>query len=402
MTINVNNKVDTTGLLVAYDFTNPKTLVGPGITNGIVGITSGLGNGTGYSFTEGSESVFIPQLGTQVCKYVEFYNNYPAVSPQCCWAPFNYTSGRIGVTGNTTYTYSIVYKVDSGYTHPNFLYRYEFNAGGTYLLETATHSIPNRVHLGGGWYWAWSTFTSQPTAAQMELYSFEYSYSTGSDRMYVAKVLFAQGDYAALHPRFWPAPTTTNVPFKDMTGNTTATAVGIAYTSAGQPIFGNTVSSILLSKSAYDLGIRRVATFSGWIKGTSDARGCYVISDYAGVGMTLRINAGFGSADFYVYPNDHRIRYTATFSLNTWYHLVGVMADQFMYLYVNGVLVGTQTLGEDIGASVGFRIGARGDIGTDPSEYAIGSVNGVKVFNRSLSAAEIFSMFTTERGAYGV
>jgi hypothetical protein len=75
-----------------------------------------------------------------------------------------------------------------------------------------------------------------------------------------------------------------------------------------------------------------------------------------------------------------------------------------MYLYVNGVQVGSATLGEDIGPSgAPLRIGARGDIELAPTtEFLTGSVGSAKVFARAMTAAEILSMFTAERGAYGV
>jgi hypothetical protein len=242
----------------------------------------------------------------------------------------------------------------------------------------------------------------------MELYSFYYQYSTGADRFFVAKVLLTAGNYTGVHPRSWPDLNTgITTPIKDLTGTTTATPVGVTYTSAGQPVFGAsaTAASFNLGKSSYDLGIRRSATYTGWVKGTATTSGAYVISDFYSVyGMTLRINNGFAGADFYMYPNNHRITYTNTFNTNTWYHLTGVLDGPTMYLYVNGVQVGSQTLGEDIGPSgAPLHIGSRGDIELAPTtEYLIGSIGSVKVLARAMTAAEILSMFTAERGAYGV
>jgi hypothetical protein len=406
MTISVNKAGDSTGLLVAYDFNNPKSLVGPAITNLSTVISPTAGSGTGYVVTNGSASVYIPQLGQLTSPYVDIQNNYPT-SGQCCWGLFSYGS-LITATPSTLYTYSIVYKCDSGYTHPNFLYHYEYN-GATYVTEVATHSTTNRVHLGGGWYWAWSTFTTQPTTNLINSHhSFYYQYSTGSDRLYVAKVLLTKGDFAALHPRYWPDLNTTRATtaaFKDLTGNTSATAVALTYSSDGKPIMGPTPSSSIgLGKTSYTLGIRRVATYTGWVKGSDLSTGsAYVISDYDGVGMTLRIN-GLSSADFYVYPNNHRITYTATFNSNTWYHLTGVMDGPMMYMYVNGVFAASQTLGEDIGAGTqALHIGSRGDAEVGTGFVTTGTnVGSVKVFARALQATEILSMFTAERGAYGV
>jgi hypothetical protein len=281
-----------------------------------------------------------------------------------------------------------------------------------YISEAGLHSTANRVHLGGGWYWAWSSFTTSATTAKIPISSFYYQYSTGNDRMYVAKALFCQGNYTTLHPRYWPDLNTTpaaTAVFKDLAGNTSATAVSVTYAADGKPVMGpGTSSSIGLGKTSYTLGIRRVATYTGWVKGSDlSTASAYLISDYDQVvtanGMTLRIN-GLASADFYVYPNNHRITYTATFNSNTWYHLTGVMDGPTMYLYVNGVLAASQTLGEDIGAGTqALHIGSRGDAEVGAGFATTGtSVGSVKVFARALLASEILSMFTAERGVYGV
>jgi hypothetical protein len=412
MTISVNKAADSSGLLVAYDFNNPKSLIGPQLTNLASYIVPVGGTGTGYVFTGWYDTnVYVPQLGTfPTVSYVDIQNNYPATSGQCCWEPFAF--GGFTVSPSTVYTYSIVYKCDSGYSHPNFMYRYEYN-GATYVMESGTLNTANRIHLGGGWYWAWSTFTTQPTTDRVtNAGSFYYQYSTGTDRLYVAKVLFCQGNYTTLHPRYWPDVASTRSAtqaFKDLTGNTSATAVSVTYAADGKPIIGAAggSSSINLGKTSYTLGIRRVATYTGWVKGADlSTVGAYVISDYDQVGtpygMTLRINNST-SADFYVFPNNHRITYTSTFVSNTWYHLTGVMDGPTMYLYVNGVLAGTQTLGEDIGPGTqSLHIGARGDTEVGASSITTTSIGSVKVFARALQAAEILSMFTAERGVYGV
>jgi hypothetical protein len=407
MTISVNKAVDNSNLLVAYDFSNPKSLVGPAITNLSYVISLATGSGANYAFTSGTETVYIPQLGSMACQFMYIENNFPT-SGQCCWAPFSYGSSMT-VLPNTLYTYSIVYKCDSGYSHPNFLYHYEFN-GSTYVVESGTFSTTNRIHLGGGWYWAWSTFTTQATTNLINSHqSFYYQYPVGRpDRFYVAKVLLCQGDFTALHPRYWPdlgATRATTAAFKDLTGNTSATAVALTYSSDGKPIMGPTPSSSIgLGKTSYTLGIRRTATYTGWVKGSDLSTGAaYLISDYDGVGMTLRIN-NLTSADFYVYPNNHRITYGSTFASNTWYHLTGVLDGPMMYMYVNGVFAASQTLGEDVGAPTqSLHIGSRGDAEVGAGFVTTGtSVGSVKVFARALLASEILSMFTAERGVYGV
>ena len=153
-----------------------------------------------------------------------------------------------------------------------------------------------------------------------------------------------------------------------------------------------------LGISAYDLGIRRSATFSGWMMSNSGA--AYLLSDWSdNLGMTLRFN-DLTSADFYVYASNRRITVSYAFTVNVWYNIVGVMDGANMYMYINGVLVGTQTLGEDIGASPRtLKIGGRGDYSPPSLPQRVGSL---QIYNRALSAAEILSNFMAMRGRYGI
>ena len=194
--------------------------------------SNGNATGTGYAFTADSEVVNIPQIGTLTSKYVTVQNNYPAVSTSCCPNLFGYSTSTVSVSASTLYTYSILYKCDSGYTHANFLYRYEYAAGSVYVTEAGIHSTTNRTHLGNGWYWAWGTFTTSATTATLTLYSFYYQYSTSVDKFYVAKVLLTPGTYTGLHPKYWPTFNTTKSntqAIADLTGNNTVTANSLTY-----------------------------------------------------------------------------------------------------------------------------------------------------------------------------
>jgi hypothetical protein len=187
----------------------------------------------------------------------------------------------------------------------------------------------------------------------------------------------------------------------DLTGNNTITATSAQYASNNTYSFNGTTDSFDLGKNSYTLGITRSATYSCWVKPTSTTA-MYGISDYGtnALGMTLRTNNNT-SADFYVYPNNHRITYTYAFDPNIWYNLVGVMDNANMYMYFNGQLVGTTTLGEDIGNSSNtLKIGSRGD---GPAVAGgTGYASGVQIYNRALTANEVAQNFNALRGRYGV
>jgi len=169
-------------------------------------------------------------------------------------------------------------------------------------------------------------------------------------------------------------------------------------TTAGGCLTFNGIDQIVdLNVSAYDLGIRRHATFSGWMM--TNLGGAYLLSDWDNLGMTLRFN-DLNSADFYIYGSNRRITAAYTFTVNVWYNIVGVMDGANMYMYINGTLVGTQTLGEDIGASSRtLKISARGDYSPPSSLQRVGSL---QIYNRALSAAEVTNNFNALKGRYGL
>lgn len=195
--------------------------------------------------------------------------------------------------------------------------------------------------------------------------------------------------------------------WRDATGNgNDATIVGSpTFTSDGARSyfkFSNSSSPAtqyaVFSKNSYGLGIRQNATFAGWIK-QYNTSGNYLVSDWNGVGITVRTNSDT-SSDFYVYPNNHRITVTQTFADQTWYNFACVMDGANMYTYINGVLAGSQTLGEDVGnSSNNLTIGARGDL------LGYGTEQGVSylaVYSYALTATQILQNFNALRTRYNV
>jgi hypothetical protein len=188
-------RIITNGLVLALDGASSKSFRGPAQTNIIPSIAAAYSNQDGafFKIANGIESVNIPTVGMRSARYVDIYNDYIGGSGICCPSPFTFGSFSSGVSGNTTYTYSILYKSETGYTHPNYMYRYEYN-GGTYVTEAGVHNTSNRTHLGDGWYHAWGTFITQPTTNVLTCYLFHYEYAT-YNRIYVAAAQITQGTY---------------------------------------------------------------------------------------------------------------------------------------------------------------------------------------------------------------
>jgi hypothetical protein len=83
--------------------------------------------------------------------------------------------------------------------------------------------------------------------------------------------------------------------------------------------------------------------------------------------------------------------------LDTWVHVAQVYDGTTLYVYINGVLISSaaKTWNTTVGiASVGRQ--TRGD------EFWNGSIAQVQVYNRGLTADEIFQNFSAHRSRYGV
>jgi hypothetical protein len=164
-----------------------------------------------------------------------------------------------------------------------------------------------------------------------------------------------------------------------------------------------------LNTTSYALGIRRQATYAAWAMVTG-AGSLSIPSDYAvtasgsGIegGMTLRF--GPNNITFYVYPNNSRINITQILITGVWYHIVAVMDNYMMYAYLNGQLVGSQTLANAMGTSSPstLKIGPRGDGdytagGTGP----IGAIGCLQVYGRTLSPEEVRLNYNAQASRYG-
>ena len=151
-------------------------------------------NGKVFRSNGYTENVFIPKLGVRSVESIEIHNEYDGYGTNgnynCCPTIFTYNPGgwnSFTWLPNTTYTYQIIYKSETGYTHPNYMYHYEYRADGSYITEYGVHTEGLRTHLGNGWYHAWNTFTTNPQAAMGYCGMWHYEYY-GRNKVSVAAV----------------------------------------------------------------------------------------------------------------------------------------------------------------------------------------------------------------------
>lgn len=401
-------RVVTDSLVFYYDQNNIKSYLGPAIQN--LATTLGYNNssGTGISIAGGYETVNVPQIGQANVVFSNIQNNYTAFSPNsadCCPSPLFYSNGLV-VSPSTLYTYAIVYKVDSGYTNANYMYRYEYTSnGGTYVSEAGIHNASNRIHLGDGWYWAWATFTTAATTNWLGYNaSFYYRNSNKNDKLSTAKVLIARGDLTGLHPKYWPAVNTTrssSSAFKDLLNSSTVSATDLTYAANGAISFNGSSNYIRLNNNtALDT---QTPTVEVWVKTNATTQNGFwfekglVNTQYSlfqeGANIQWRQRLADGTLT-------NLSTTTASFmNTSSWFHVVGTYISGSRKLYINGVQVNSDGQGGTLATNSGGM--TIGEFGGADYRYN-GSIDVVRVYSKALSAAEVQQNFNAQKGRYGI
>jgi hypothetical protein len=274
MGLNVGPKILNDYSLVYGFETNQKSRLsigkpGTNITTGINLRWSGsnnsyFSNGKLFETSGYTENVYIPTLGKRTVKCMNIYNVYSGYGTDgnynCCPSLFHYGEG-ITVTGGTTYTYQIVYKCDSGYTHPNFMYHYEYGPSG-YITEFGVHDDSKRTHLGGGWYHAWNTFTANASATYFNTGMWYYQYNV-KDKVSVAAISISPGSEIRPPQQIISSSTTRSntQSLTDFKKSKTIDVSGVSFSSTGKITLDGTNDSITLSTNTIPAGAYFTAEF---------------------------------------------------------------------------------------------------------------------------------------------
>jgi len=400
-----NTSISSDGIVLNIDQGNTRSYKGPPLQNILNQISPSTGdNGSTYRFFSGTEDVYVPSVGTiNNCQYVDMYNDYNGGSGNCCPAPYSY-GGSLPVTGNTLYTYAILYRSANRYTNPNLMYHYEYN-GGTYLTEFGVHNggYPwSETDLGNGWYWSRAKFTSQPTATLFHTGSWMYQYATWN-RLYVAKVMIVPGDYTSLHPKYWPDVNTTcstTQTIVDLTGNNTLTANSLTYATDGTFSFNGTSDGITSSTTLFNRVSGDPMSVSVWIKpgrlggqyqdivvNRSDSLYNWMLYQHTNDG-SIQLHGAAQNKSSYI-P-----------SIGSWIHVVATVDSSGTYLlYINGVV--QQTVTGYSYANMTPSLLCIGKFGT-ANEFYQGSISNVSIYNRALTADQVTQNFNALRGRYGI
>ena len=392
------------GLVLALDGANYKSFKGVPATNILnqISYTSGNTNTALFKYTQGSENVNIPSLGYVNSKYVDFYNDYNGGSGNCCPTLFYYGTG-LAASPSTTYTYSIIYKTTTGYTHPNYMYRYEFNSSGTYLTEAGVHSDSNRTSLGDGWWFAWGQFTTQATTARLDTYLYHYEYAT-QNRVYVYK--------AALYAGTYVIPPEHMLNSGEVRGATVATGGGwadiIGNSNNGELVNGPTYSSANGGSLIFDGVNDKVSTnykpsgarsYFIWVKFSSLTHPSgYQITGTQEVNAYTYIGIENGGGVYYYAGASTGGNIGNPVTVNTWVNLgFALFPDGSRRVYKNGIEIHYNTGGLGGTATNEFSVGC-----INNSYHITGNIAQVSIYNRALTAAEVSQNFNALRGRFGI
>lgn len=398
MGLNISPRVVTNGLTFYYDEGNIKSYRGPAIQN--LASTIGFNNATrtGMSIIGSYESVDVPQIGRTTVTSATIQNNYNSFTPNstdCCPSPFFYGNG-IAVSPSTVYTYAIVYKVHSGYTNSNYMYRYEFTAnGGTLVTEAGVHNEANRIHLGGGWYWAWATFTTRAETNWIGYHAaFYYRYSNTIDKMSIAKVLLCRGDFTRLHPKYWPEVNTTRSNTQsatDLTGRRTITSNSLLYNPDGTLDFDGTTS--YLSTVVPTTATRTVSMFYKLNNPGTGWGPLWRFDDWKERIFPNTINFINSNGTYYYLDGPD----SSTNIIHIAYSYSGTNAKS----YKNGVLQSNITMdGPMDSGNFTYNFGRQS--GGSTTAFVDMSLYSVQFYDNQLTDAQVLQNFNALRGRYGI
>ena len=363
---------------------------------------------TNYSFVYGTEEVKIPKIGKRTVKYCDYNNNRYDENgnvnsgTSCCPNLFYYhgSSPYIQVDSSTSYTYSIVYKHSANYTHPNFMYRYEYN-GTSYVKEGGLHSSSRRTHLGGGWYHAWGSFTTNSSTDNLRCYSFLYNYGLQTNRFHVAHISLVKNVSGATHliipPHLLQEPSDAVVATSsliDLKRTTDISVQNISFNSFGHPTFDGTddsiaIPSVTLGNGNWTLEFVANAHNSGY----------HMMSNSSGGPVANAMGVLNNKMHYKNYNGSWQsINSSTTVNYNQIYHLVYVnragssTTNGTMDMYINGEK--DSNSGTNSYTTNGGPVNA---IGRSWAGYFDGDIHICKRYTRGLSDKEVKQNFNAYR-----
>jgi hypothetical protein len=372
--------------------------------------TTNLLTGIGYSFgtqdaadfktNYGTETNFVPTLGERTTHFVNIFNTG---ANACCPSPFSF--GDFSVSPSTVYTYQIIFRTNNGYSHPNYMYQYQFN-GGSYVTEFGLLDGGRIEDLGDGWRHGWGTFTTNSNTNRILAFLFHYEYNF-FNKIEIAGVSLTFGN-TVLRPNQIPNVGQTKSSFVsllDVTKQRFVDASNVTFNTVGSMVFDGTDDFINLPVAALPAMNQMTIELVNF---GIDARNSSVIAGGIGGNQDLNIHLPWGDGNIYwdVGRPFNRVFKAAGNEYIGWHHWVFTKnpSTGIMNIYRDGVLWAQNTgqtspiISLDGGtASIG-----RYSNGSTNAFHHNGTVPVMRIFNRELSQQEVTRNFESYRNRFGI
>jgi len=316
-----------------------------------------------------------------------------------------------GLSGNTSYTFSVKYRKVSGSPTLRFQVGW-YNASNV----SVGYVFPTTAQIGiidtDGWQLANYTATSPANTAKLQFFIQDGDDYTTYTHTYDLKEPQIQ---ASLGVSSWTATSYSantlsgNGGLLDLSGNNyniNLSGANVLFDSGGFYFNGNTAGPYITpaSNSTLDSLSNNTHTYEVWFKLLGTPAGLYDGYFFGRSGY----HEGFvhlksSSNTIYVitwYFDDTNTALGATLSLNTWYHGVYVVNVETAtrQLYINGSLVDSNTLTKQLRQYTSAYY-----IGAASVDYASNSiVSTARAYNKALTAAEVLQNFNATRKTYGI
>jgi hypothetical protein len=379
MSVYAGPEFNESGLVYYHDMNNKKSYVGAPTTN--------------YVTNADTMPSWSTYGGTPVAFQTEFNTTGYRMTNAPSW---NGIYKGVSVPSNGVYTFSIWARYLGG--SPNN------NGGGVYISGWGggdSASVTNRTQIG---QWQRLSVTLNCTTTSMTFYCISYGGTNdgNSDRS-SWEVTMPQVEPGSVATNWVNGSRSSTQVLRDLTGGNTITATSLTYNANNTFSFNGSSNFMNCGNSSSLAALTGTTsvTVEAWINLSGYGSSGYGVIAHKGANWaflmenpsnTMRIRFGLSVSGDVACPD------STTHALNTWYHFVGTYDGSNMRFYRNGALTNT--------------VAASGTLGGSGSDMVIGSYSGayfsqgqvpmLKVYNRTLSAAEIFSNYTASRLRYGI
>jgi hypothetical protein len=341
-------------------------------------------------------------------------------------ANYVYGNAAVGLTTNTTYTYSIHIKQG---TKPDFQITIDENGFGgkryysifTYSTETVTTGITGNTgndgvvvgssvsKLTNGWYRLSLTFRTSTTAVSgfVDMIN-RFGNTSGSNYVWGRQL-----EYGSTANTYYPTTITAKTRgtiWTDISGrgNTGTLTNGPTYSSAnfGSIVFDGTNDYVIATRPSSIVagGQITISLWAKWITTGTTISTIQMLLDnnHSGApqGFVLQDRPDLGkSLTFSVRPNQNGAVSTFIVGDGSWHHITGTNDGSTSKLYIDGVFNSQATeSGGIISVYPDITIG----LWQGGGRYLNGNVSQVQIYNRALTAAEVSQNFNATRGRFGI